>query len=246
MADVLTKSLLKQIESQRKKVGGARVVTDDINKLKGLSINPEIPKDDIINYYREPVTIEYYIPKESRFAYELKNLYVKLYDPAPRNERQQEVMGYYIERREPIDIVNVMDRFPKHLTFLLHYYSPYMHLHEAFSREVKTGIEEDSVASMKRALYLTEVLHKYEPTVPALEILGDYTTYNLNWFIRELNRHDEVIELEDPTVHYLINRNISQADQNGERLGERFYILKDIYLEQAFSDPDDPFDDDEI
>ena len=58
---------------------------------------------------------------------------------------------------------------------------------EALSREIKRGLSEEDSNSIKKVLYLNEVLRKFEPTIPALKILGDYTTININWCVRYLN-----------------------------------------------------------
>lgn len=239
----LSKTIMKQIERERMRIGGARIVTDDINKLKGLTTDPEIPEADKINSYREAVTIEYYIPKESRFAYEVKNLYIPLHDPIPKNDDQRRVAEYFLEKKKPIDMVEVMNVFPQYLATILQYFNPIMHIHEFLSRELQTGLNDDLPSSVRRAMYLTEVLRKYEPTLPSLELVGDYTTFNLNWFVRYFNERSIEISLEDPTVEYLIKHHLHAMEQLGQRETERFYILKDIYLEQAFSNIEEDFAD---
>lgn len=241
---LLTRSVMKQIERSRTRMGGRRVVTDDINKLKGLTVKPVVPEDDLINYYVEPVTIEYYIPKESRFAFEIKYLYIKLYDPEPNNEIQRKIMGSFKEEDKPIDVIEVMNRFPEHLPAILQYYSPTIHLHEAVSMQFQLGFTEDPIA-IRRAMYLCEILHKLEPTVPALELLGQYTLYNINWCVRFLNRNEIEHTLEDTTTEFLIKRHRNYCARNGIEVDERFDILANIYLEQAFShNDDDDLDDD--
>lgn len=236
----LTRSLLRQMERMRTRMQGKRVITDDINKLKGLTVKPELPGDPH-NYYVEPVTIEYYIPKESRFAYEVKYLYIRLYDPEPQNPVQEKIMTSFQKENRPIDVIEVMNRFPEHLPFLLQYFSPYIHLHEALSLEFQQGFGGDDLA-FRRALYLNEILHKFEPTLPSLEILGHYTLYNLNWCIRYLNQKGIEHSLEDTTTEYLIRRHKNMCYLRGEPVDERFEILANIYLEQAFPYADEDLD----
>ncbi|MCS6984490.1 MAG: hypothetical protein NZM25_05100 [Leptospiraceae bacterium] len=231
--DIAMQSLTQQLRRMRSRFGGKRVITEDINKLKGLAVKPQIPASDIQNYYVEPVTIEYYIPKESRFAYEIKYLYIPLYDPEPRNSVQEEIMGFFQKENRPMDTIEIMNRFPQHLPILMQYFSPYIHLHEALSLEFQQGFGGDKLA-FRRALYLSEVLHKYEPSLPSLEILGPYTLYNIQWCIRYLNQQNIEFTLEDATTEFLITRHRNMCQLRGEKVDERFEILANIYLEQAF------------
>jgi hypothetical protein len=74
-----------------------------------------------------------------------------------------------------------------------------------------------------------------------LEIVGDYTTFNINWFVRKLNSLDIPFSLEDPTVEYLINRYRRFTADAGCTIPERFEILSQIFLEQAFPMSDDDY-----
>jgi len=238
---ILSKSGLRQIENKKTRVKGRKVVTDDIRKLKSLADKPIIPQGKINNYYVEPVVIEYYIPKESRFAYETKYLYIELFDPEPVKEIHKEILEHFKKKDTPIDVMDVMNSFPQYLIPILDYYTPVLHMYEALSVEINNGIKGDHVA-IRRALYLNEVLRKTEPTMPALDILGDYTTYNINWCIRYLNQNNIEHSLEDRTVHYLIKLHSIYHEEHNS-LDERFLILTEIYLEQAFPlDEDEYFD----
>lgn len=238
----LTRSAFRQIEKSRTKVGGNKVVTDDIQKLKGLAMAPDIPKSDLINYYAETVTIEYYIPKESRFAYEKKILHIGLIDPTPKNIIQKEVFNWFVSQGLPIDVIEVMNQFSIYIPKILQYYSHYIHLHESTSIMYQAGLKDDPMA-IRKALYMNEVLRKFEPTVPALEIMGDFTTYNINWCIRFLNRNKIPCSLEDRTVEYFIHRYRTHLLEKGSMADERFEILADIFLTQAFPDFGDDFED---
>jgi hypothetical protein len=81
---ILNRNELKQIKQSRTRVEGKKVITDDVRKLKSLKVTPDLAPDEQINYYKEPIWIEYYIPKESRFALETKFLYILMIPPTPR------------------------------------------------------------------------------------------------------------------------------------------------------------------
>lgn len=230
--------MMKNLLTRRS--GGARVVTENVAVLKALETVPKIASVESDNYYKEPVTIEYYIPKESRFAYQVKYLYIPLYDPEPRNDNQRLVIEHFKNLNEPIDLMKVMDEFPQFLVKMLDYLSPQMGIIENLSRNIQDGLAGEGEA-FRRALYTCEVLRKFEPSIVSLEIAGDYTTFNINWFIRKLNALKIDFSLEDPTVEYLIQRYRHFAAEAGEAIPERFEILAQIYLDQAFPLQDEEF-----
>ncbi|MCX7631731.1 MAG: hypothetical protein N2Z22_00200 [Turneriella sp.] len=231
MAELVSRRMMRNLLTRR--AGGVRVVTENIAVLKALEAVPKIARAESDNYYKEPVTIEYYIPKESRFAYQVKYLYIPLYDPEPKNDNQRLVMDFFRKINEPIDPMKAMDEFPQFMVKMLDYLSPQMGMIESLSRNIQDGLRGDANA-FRRALYTCEVLRKFEPSIVSLEILGDYTVYNINWLIRKLNSLQVEFSLEDPTVEYLIQRYRYFAAQNGETISERFEILAQIYLDQAF------------
>ena len=112
----LSKSALKEMQRTRAKIGSKRqkVVTDDILKLKSLTTIPTVAIDKTDNFYVEPITIEYYITKESKFAYEKKMLYIELIDPIAKNEQQTKIQQYFADLNQPIDVMEVMNVFPQH------------------------------------------------------------------------------------------------------------------------------------
>lgn len=217
-----------------------KVFTENVNILKGLSATPDIPKHDADNYYVEPVSIEYYIPKESRFAYQIKYLYIKLFDPVPKNETQEKIMAHFKSLNRPIDVMEVMNEFPQYLMEILNYYNANLHMYESMSLNFQEGYAGND-NGIKKALYISEVLRKFEPTIPSLEIIGDYTVYNINWCVRELNRRKVNFSLEDPTVEFLIKRYKVLGLAEGNPPDERFELLADIYMEQAF-----PYSDEDL
>lgn len=231
MADLVSRRMMKNLLTKR--AGGARVVTENVAILKAIEAVPKIASVESDNYYKEPVTIEYYIPKESRFAYQVKYLYIPLYDPPAKNDNQVLIMNHFKELGEPIDLMKVMDDFPQYLVKMLDYLSPQMSIIENMSRNIQDGLGGEHEA-FRRALYTCEVLHKFEPSIVSLEIVGNYTTFNINWFIRKLNSLKMDFSLEDPTIEYLMNRYRRFAGDANETIPERFEILSQIFLDQAF------------
>jgi len=240
MAELVSRRMMKNLLTKR--AGGSRVVTENVAVLKAIETVPQIASIESDNYYKEPVTIEYYIPKESRFAYQIKYLYIQLVDPIPKPGNQELVMNHFRELKEPIDLMKVMDDYPQFLVKMLDYLSPQMAIIENMSRNIQDGLGGDH-AAFRRALYTCEVLHKFEPSIVSLEIVGEYTSYNINWFVRKLNELKIDFSLEDPTVDYLIQRYRRHAGEIGEAIPERFEILSQIYLDQAFPMSDDEFAD---
>jgi len=240
MADLVSRRMMKNLLTKR--AGGSRVVTENVAVLKALETVPKIASIESDNYYKEPVTIEYYIPKESRFAYQVKYLYIPLYDPEPRGDNQTLVMNHFKELAEPVDLMKVMDEFPQFLVKMLDYLSPQMAIIENLSRNIQDGLGGEHVA-FRRALYTCEVLRKFEPSIVSLELVGDYNTYNINWFVRKLNALQIDFSLEDPTVEFLIHRYRQMAEEKGEIIPERFEILSQIYLDQAFPMTDEEYSD---
>lgn len=240
MADLVSQRMMKNLLTKR--AGGARVVTENVGVLKAIETVPQIASVDSDNYYKEPVTIEYYIPKESRFAHQVKYLYIELIDPVPKNDNQTLIANHFKGLSEPIDLMKVMDDFPQYLVKMLDYLSPQMAIIENLSRNIQDGLGGEHEA-FRRALYTCEVLRKFEPAIVSLEIVGDYTTYNINWLIRKLNSLKMEFSLEDPTVEYLMMRYRQKAEERGETIPERFEILAQIFLDQAFPMDDEDFAD---
>lgn len=115
---LLNKSELRQIKKSGTRVEGKKVITDDVKKLKSLNVTPDLPKKELVHYYKEPIWIEYYIPRESRFAYEVKYLFVKLIDPRPGDT----ILKDAISKGEFIDVLDVMFRYPEKETLIRNSY----------------------------------------------------------------------------------------------------------------------------
>jgi len=234
------------IKKSKLRLDSSKMSFTDINKLKNLPITPYIEEGKENDYYIEPVQIEYYIPKESRFAYETKYLYIELYDPVPVNDNQKLIMNFFKERNEPLDLIEVMNNFPQFIEPIYHSYNTHMELLEKLSMEFKEGISGESKYGVRRALYLNEVLRKSEPKIASLEIFGDYTTYNINWCIRFCNIKNIHHAVEDKTVEYLLKLHRMKHEDENRAVDERFNILASIYLDQAFPFHTDIFDEDDF
>lgn len=181
--------------------------------------------DDRINYYLEPVEIEIYLKKAGRVRTIIKDLYIELIEVAPINEHSRKVFDYFKERDEPIDLIEIMNVFPQFMPIIFDSYYHRMPLYEKVSMHFKSGFS-GSIDSWKLALYFTELLLKYEPTIASTKYIGDYQTYNLNYLIRKLNHLEQMFLLEDSTVIYLIKRrNEAYKDKKADREFEKLVEL---------------------
>ena len=90
-----------------------------------------------------------------------------------------------------------------------------MSLYEKASMHFKEALA-GSVDSMRLSIYFTELLIKYEPTIASANYIGDFQTYNINFFIRKLNELGQKFLLEDSTTKYLIRRR-NKAFENKPR-----------------------------
>lgn len=224
-------SELKRVKKARVRHEGRRVVTDDVRKLKSLSIEPELNRGEFLNHYVEPVRIEYYIPKESRFALETKFLYIPLVDPIPRE--QDRILREAMEKNIFIDLIEVMNTYPQHITDILESYDNTMDMFERMSntlKEVYDGREEQ----LRTVFYLVEVLMDFEPTVAALDFLGDFLSWNVNWLVRQMNLAAMDFSASDKTVSLFIKKRNLHYEENNLPYDERFEILAALFYEQAF------------
>lgn len=226
-----TLSDIKRIKRARVKHEGQRVVTDDVKKLKSLSIEPRLTAGEYINYYVEPVRIEYYIPRESRFAVETRYLYIPLIDPTPREH--EAILKEHIAKNRFVDLIEIMNEHPMHITDILESYNGTMHIYESLSRAILEA-DQGSDEAYRTAFYLVEVLMEYEPTYAALEFLGDFLSWNLNWLIRAMNALVVEFAASDKTISYLIKKRNIYWEQYNLDYDERFEILAALFFEQAF------------
>ena len=162
-------------------------------------------KEERINYYVEPVEIEIYLKKAGKVRTIIKDLYIELVDGQPINEQSKLIFDHFKKLDEPIDINEIMNVFPQFMPIIYDSYYHRISLYEKLSMHFNSGMG-GSVDSWKLALYFTELLLKYEPTIASTRYIGDHLTYNLNYLIRKLNTLGELFLLEDGTVKYLIKR----------------------------------------
>ncbi|MEQ9366799.1 MAG: hypothetical protein RIF32_21345 [Leptospirales bacterium] len=231
--DLMTLSDLKRIKRARVRHDGQRVITDDVKKLKSLTIEPHLPPGEYVNYYVEPVRIEYYIPKESRFAVETRFLYINLIDPDPRPEADDAILKAHIEQNRFIDIVDIMNEYPMYITDILESYNTTMGLYESLSRAIQEA-DEGEDESYRKAFYLCEVLMDYEPTMASLSFLGDFLAWNINWLIRAMNSLALEFAASDKTISYLIKKRNAFWEEHNLKYDERFETLAALFFEQAF------------
>ncbi len=231
--DLMTLSDLKRIKRARVRHEGQRVITDDVKKLKSLTIEPHLPPGEYVNYYVEPVRIEYYIPKESRFAVETRYLYINLIDPEPRPGSDDAVLKQHIEQNRFVDIVDIMNEHPMHITDILESYNTTMGLYESLSRAIQEADEGEDEA-YRKAFYLCEVLMDYEPTMASLNFLGDFLAWNINWLIRAMNTLGLEFAAADKTISYLIKKRNAFWEEHDLAYDERFETLAALFFEQAF------------
>lgn len=168
-------------------------------------------------YYIEPVEIEIYLKKAGIVRTIIKDLKIELIDVEPGNEKSREIFELFQSRNEPIDLMEIQNSFPQYIKSIYDSYYKNMELFEKLSMHFKSGLAGIN-DSWRSALYFTELLLKYEPTVAATEILGNFNTYNLIYLINKLNELGDKFLLEDSTVYYLIKRrNAAYKDSPPDR-----------------------------
>ena len=169
------------------------------------------------HYYIEPVEIEVYLKKLGKVRTIIKDMKVELIDVEPINEKSYKIFSHFIERDEPIDIIEIQNYFPELIPRIYESYYNNIDLFEKLSMHFKLGLS-GSTASWRTAIYFTELLLKYEPTVAATKYLGNFNVHNLNYLIIKLNEAGEQFLLEDTTVSFLIKRrNMAYEGQAEDR-----------------------------
>ncbi|MBE7413133.1 MAG: hypothetical protein L6Q54_12120 [Leptospiraceae bacterium] len=231
---ILSKAELKQIKKSRSRFEGKKVITDDVKKLKSLKVSPEIPDSEKIHYYKEPIWIEYYIPKESRFALETKFMFIKLIDVIPRNSPYDDILREAIKWDALIDIVGVIEKYPEYEKIIQNSYRNSFSMFEKISTSYDEFKKTEDAEVLKIPVYLTETLMLFEPTIASLEILGEFAMYNLNWLIRKLNLQNIEFSLEDRTTSILIKRRNEYWEENNLLVDDDFELLSALFYEQAY------------
>ena len=183
------------------------------------------------NYYIEPVEIEIYLKKAGKVRTVIKDLYIELIPVEQLNEKSKKVFDMFKEKNEPIDLMEVQNFFPEFIKPIYDSYYKNMDLFEKLSMHFKTGLG-GSVDSWRMALYFTELLLKYEPTI-ASKIIGDFHTYNLNFIIIKLNQLNEIFLLEDSTVAFLIKRrNLAYKDSPRDKEFDKLVELWEFNVKE--------------
>jgi hypothetical protein len=230
---MLNRTELRQIKKSRTRIQGKKVLTDDVKKLKSLRVTPDLSEEEIIHYYKEPIWIEYYIPKESRFALETKYLFIKLIDPVPREGRDK-ILQKAMEEDRIVDIHKLSAMRGKEADLIRNSYQNSLTMFETISDQLEQYENNGDANLLVPALYITETLMHFEPTLASLEILGDYCLYNMNWFIRKLNQAHIEFSLEDRNVLLLIKRRNIYWEENELPEDEDFDLFAALFFEQAY------------
>jgi hypothetical protein len=184
-------------------------------------------------YYLEPVEIEIYLKKIGKVRTIIKDMYVELIDVEPKSEKSKVIFDYFKERNEPIDLMEVQNNFPEFIKVIYDSYYKNMDLYEKLSIHFKSGLANSTVA-WRQALYLNELLLKYEPTIASTRFLGDFQTFNLNYNIIKLNELEEKFLLEDSTVAYLIKRrNSAYKNKPRDREFDKLVELWEYNLKES-------------
>jgi hypothetical protein len=184
-------------------------------------------------YYLEPVEIEIYLKKIGKVRTIIKDMYIELIDVEPINEKSKMIFDYFKEKNEPIDLMEVQNNFPEFIKIIYDSYYKNMDLYEKLSIHFKSGLAHSPVA-WRQALYLNELLLKYEPTIASTRYLGDFQTFNLNYNIMKLNDLEEKFLLEDSTVAYLIKRrNSAYKNKPKDREFDKLVELWEYNLKES-------------
>jgi len=186
------------------------------------------------HFYVEPVEIEIYLKKAGKVRTVIRDLSIELIDVEPINEKSRDIFNFFRERKEPIDLMEVQNQYPELIKHIYDSYYKNMDLFEKLSMHFKTGLG-GSLDSWRLAIYFTELLLKYEPTVASTKFIGDFQTYNLNYLIMMLNRAGEKFLLEDSTVAYLIKRrNQAYRDQPRDKEFDKLVELWEFNIKEKF------------
>lgn len=186
------------------------------------------------NYYIEPVEIEIYLKKAGKVRTVIKDMYIELIEVEPISEGSKKIFDHFIGRGDPIDLMEVQNMFPEFIKVIYDSYYKNMDLFEKLSMHYKTALG-GSNDSWRLALYFTELLLKYEPTVASSKFLGDFQTYNLNYLITKLYSVKQNFLLEDSTVAYLIKRrNMAYRDKPRDKEFDKLVELWEFNIKEKF------------
>jgi hypothetical protein len=229
---ILNRNELKQIKQSRTRVEGKKVITDDVRKLKSLKVTPDLAPDEQVNYYKEPIWIEYYIPKESRFALETKYLYILLIPPTPR--ANDKILAQAQKENTFINLLTLANSKEPESSIIRKSYINSLSILETISDNLEQFEESNNADFLKIPVYLTETLMLTEPTLATLEVLGEYSVHNLIWLIKKLNRGGVTFSLEDRTISLLIKRRNEFFEDKDYPIDDDFELLSALFFEQAY------------
>lgn len=229
---ILNRNELRQIKQSRTRVEGKKVLTDDVRKLKSLKVTPDLAPDEAINYYKEPIWIEYYIPKESRFALETKYLYILLIPPTPR--KTDEILIRAQKEDKFINLLELSKSKEKYAEVIHKSYRNNLSILETISDNLQQYEESKNAELLKIPVYLIETLMLTEPTLATLEVLGEYSLHNLIWLIKRLNKGGILFSLEDRTISLLIKRRNEFFEEKDYPIDDDFELLSALFFEQAY------------
>ena len=111
-------------------------------------------------------------------------------------------------------------------------YTNFQSILETMSDQVSQFISTGDAEYLRTVVYLTETLMLYEPTIAALEVIGEFAIYNLNWLIRKLNVGKIDFSLEDRTILLLIKRRNDYWEENKLAEDEDFELFAALFFEQ--------------
>ncbi len=205
----------------------------DVESLKSITEYPEDLPENIIDYYKDYVEVEYFSAKQNQFVAEKKYFYIPLFDPAPIKTLSQPIYEHFTSLKRPIDPLQVMNTFPQHMTTLLYDLAGQMNLYEKISFYFREAVEGD-IANTLKALYLSEALLKTEPHLIAIHLLGHYVWYNINWCIRVLNKNEAFFYLEDNTVSFLFDVYHKEMNNKNQEIKIRDKVLAYLFRIKAF------------
>jgi hypothetical protein len=204
-----------------------------VRKLKSLKVTPDLAPDEQINYYKEPIWIEYYIPKESRFALETKFLYILMIPPTPRPD----IDKILIQAQKEETFINLLELSNSKEPYAEVIKKSYRHVEsilDTISDNLEQYEESKNAEFLKIPVYLTETLMLSEPTLATLEVLGEYSIHNLIWLIKKLNRGNVTFSLEDRTIALLIKRRNEFFEEKDFPVDDDFELLSALFFEQAY------------
>ncbi|MGV3668069.1 MAG: hypothetical protein ACO1NV_18225, partial [Leptospira bouyouniensis] len=161
-------------------------------------------------------------------------LFILLVDPKTTDDECDAARKIAQSKGEIVDIFAYMESFPDSIRLIEDSYHSTMSMHESIHHIYKNFKETGATEDLKTACYLTEALLKYEPTIAGLTYFRDYSIYNLNFWIRTLNRLKIDFALEDATVSLLIKRRNELWELEKRDEDEDFDLLAALFFEQAF------------